>query len=219
MAHMWNNIRLSRLRLHQVVLGHCDRIQTQSPNSVDANRTSSPTDSSRSSKTPELPSQRGHSEAIVVDLAREICASVPQLADYMSQLPSFAERKRREKERNCKVSDIHTFVTVAYREYSSFYAQSRRVQEDKPAPLTSGRDASTNHGHCRSEASESVPHLLPAADIVDDIVSTRSYEALDPRPAPLDRADGRCRRPGNAQRNAAEEEERLNRMPCASTLL
>ncbi|KAF1943776.1 hypothetical protein EJ02DRAFT_453028 [Clathrospora elynae] len=72
-AHLWNNVRSSRLRLHQVILFQCQIFAL----------------SSRSSNSTFLSTQKSESEAHIVSLAMEIVATVPQLAGYLQDLDAF----------------------------------------------------------------------------------------------------------------------------------
>lgn len=69
-AHLWNGVRSSRLRLHQVILRQCHILL--------------------SSSLPEngglLVAQKAKSEAKILFFALEISASVPQLAGYLEQV-------------------------------------------------------------------------------------------------------------------------------------
>ncbi|KAF2466027.1 uncharacterized protein BDR25DRAFT_294042 [Lindgomyces ingoldianus] len=72
-AHLWNNVRSSRIRLHNVVLVQC-RLLQNSASQVDIS---------------SLDACVKVSEAVIKQVAREICATVPQLAGYMVQLQSY----------------------------------------------------------------------------------------------------------------------------------
>ncbi|KAF1921592.1 hypothetical protein BDU57DRAFT_510489 [Ampelomyces quisqualis] len=77
-AHLWNNIRSSRLRLHQVILRQCPDIISSSPTQDQG----------------QWRSQQTGSRAMIETLAIEIAASLPQLAGYLERLESrrIAER-------------------------------------------------------------------------------------------------------------------------------
>jgi hypothetical protein len=69
-AHLWNNVRSSRLRLHQVILRQCHiYVPTLSPQDRDSWQI-----------------QIEHSEAQIEHFSLEIAATVPQLAGYHQQL-------------------------------------------------------------------------------------------------------------------------------------
>ncbi|EUC29636.1 hypothetical protein COCCADRAFT_105996 [Bipolaris zeicola 26-R-13] len=63
-AHLWNNVRSSRIRLHQLILRQSQGLMP----------------------TPELRTQEATSETVIVTLAMEMIASVPQLAGYLEDL-------------------------------------------------------------------------------------------------------------------------------------
>jgi hypothetical protein len=69
-AHLWNNVRSSRLRLHQVILRQCRILLS----------------SSHMQQQSSLKAQRAESEAQIMNFAIEISATVPQLAGYLEQL-------------------------------------------------------------------------------------------------------------------------------------
>jgi hypothetical protein len=71
-AHFWNNIRSARIRLHSLVAAQCRTILT-SPNRNQI------LDSGYASRLDA-------SEHLVRELAREICATIPQLAGYLDQI-------------------------------------------------------------------------------------------------------------------------------------
>ncbi|KAF2678572.1 hypothetical protein K458DRAFT_137136 [Lentithecium fluviatile CBS 122367] len=77
-AHLWNNLRLSRIQLHQTIL---DQLSLRS---IGLNENDGPA---------SIADQKIESEAIMKRLAAEICASVPQLADYIERLPSYVDRE------------------------------------------------------------------------------------------------------------------------------
>ncbi|KAF1847199.1 uncharacterized protein K460DRAFT_402562 [Cucurbitaria berberidis CBS 394.84] len=72
-ARLWNNVRSSRLRLHQVVLQQCQHL----------------TSLKFSDKYAFLSTQRSESEAKIHALTAEMIATVPQLAGYAEQLGSY----------------------------------------------------------------------------------------------------------------------------------
>lgn len=63
-AHLWNNVRSSRIRLHQLTMRQ--------------SRCLAP--------TPKLSAQEATSEAVIIAMATEMIASVPQLAGYLEDL-------------------------------------------------------------------------------------------------------------------------------------
>lgn len=69
-AHLWNNVRSSRLRLHQVIRKNCQIILS-----------SSDTQSHGLWKF-----QKAESESKIIEFAIEITATVPQLAGYLDQV-------------------------------------------------------------------------------------------------------------------------------------
>lgn len=69
-AHLWNNIRSSRLRLHQVIVRQC-HILLSSDVLEDEH---------------SLLAQKAKSEANIIHFALEIAASVPQLGGYLKQV-------------------------------------------------------------------------------------------------------------------------------------
>ncbi|KAF2871548.1 hypothetical protein BDV95DRAFT_572258 [Massariosphaeria phaeospora] len=76
-AHIWNNSRASRIRLHQVIISQCRKIL------------SSQTGSERAMAAAQL----AESEILIQYLVEEICATIPQLACYLEQLPSYARNQ------------------------------------------------------------------------------------------------------------------------------
>lgn len=72
-AHLWNNVRLCRIRLHRLILTQCINLL-----------------SSQAEYAP-APTQIAASEVIIRDLAQEICASVPQLSGYLERLQSYSK--------------------------------------------------------------------------------------------------------------------------------
>lgn len=75
-AHLWNNVRSSRLRLHQVILRQC-HILASSPHEG--------YEKFLATQTPE-------SEANIIYFASEILATVPQLSGYLEQVQRNLER-------------------------------------------------------------------------------------------------------------------------------
>ncbi|KAF2825578.1 hypothetical protein CC86DRAFT_293941 [Ophiobolus disseminans] len=71
-AHLWNSVRSSRLRLHQVILRQCRILLSSLALPKDENF---------------LVAQKEKSEAEIVHFALEISATVPQLAGYLEQNP------------------------------------------------------------------------------------------------------------------------------------
>ncbi|KAH8725876.1 hypothetical protein GQ44DRAFT_615041 [Phaeosphaeriaceae sp. PMI808] len=69
-AHLWNNARSSRIRLHQVILRQCHLLLSSSP--IDNHNF--------------YEEQQVESEEIIQKLAIEIAATVPQLTGYLEQL-------------------------------------------------------------------------------------------------------------------------------------
>ncbi|EUC47265.1 hypothetical protein COCMIDRAFT_90525 [Bipolaris oryzae ATCC 44560] len=63
-AHLWNNVRSSRIRLHQLIVRQSQGL----------------------TPTPKLSAQKATSKAVIVTLATEMIASVPQLAGYLEDL-------------------------------------------------------------------------------------------------------------------------------------
>ncbi|KAF2659632.1 hypothetical protein K491DRAFT_675375 [Lophiostoma macrostomum CBS 122681] len=73
-AHMWNNIRSSRIRLHSYISTQCERLL--SPTSRETGMAAFAAD------------QLHTSQNLVCTLATEILATVPQLAGYLAALPT-----------------------------------------------------------------------------------------------------------------------------------
>lgn len=71
-AHLWNNVRLCQIRLHRVILTQCNILRV-----------------ARTEYT-SMPAQMTASKVSIIDLAHEICASVPQLSGYLEQLQSYS---------------------------------------------------------------------------------------------------------------------------------
>jgi hypothetical protein len=73
-----SSLRLSRIQLHDTIINQLNIILT---------------DSTKGDEQASIAHQQSKSRAIIKDLAGEICASIPQLADYIEQLPSYIERE------------------------------------------------------------------------------------------------------------------------------
>jgi hypothetical protein len=69
-AHLWNNVRSSRLRLHQVVLRQCRIVLSSYARQDDE----------------QVKTQQAKSTAKIESLAIEISATIPQLAGYVEKL-------------------------------------------------------------------------------------------------------------------------------------
>jgi hypothetical protein len=69
-AHLWNNVRSSRLRLHQVIRKNCQILLSSSDMRNHA----------------QWKFQKADSESKIIEFAIEVTASVPQLAGYLEQL-------------------------------------------------------------------------------------------------------------------------------------
>jgi hypothetical protein len=80
MAHLWNNVRTARVRLHQVILRQCHLMSSTSA--------SSPLDGHEDF----LATQRSESEAYILYLALEIAATVPQLSEHLELVQIKPER-------------------------------------------------------------------------------------------------------------------------------
>jgi hypothetical protein len=77
-GHLWNNVRLCRINLHQLIHQQCSVLLSLNV----------------SSKTTNLHLQRSASESLTILLAEEVCATVPQLlsySDYLDQFVNFTE--------------------------------------------------------------------------------------------------------------------------------
>ncbi|KAF2736693.1 hypothetical protein EJ04DRAFT_575116 [Polyplosphaeria fusca] len=74
-AHIWNSIRASRLRLHRIIIMKSLELLA----------------SSSQSELASLAEQKANSESLVRHMARDICASVPQLAGYLEKLKSYTK--------------------------------------------------------------------------------------------------------------------------------
>lgn len=72
-AHLWNNVRLCRIRLHRVILTQCINLLSSQADYAPAH------------------TQIAESEVTIRDLAQEICASVPQLSGYLERLQSYSK--------------------------------------------------------------------------------------------------------------------------------
>ncbi|KAH7083584.1 hypothetical protein FB567DRAFT_87865 [Paraphoma chrysanthemicola] len=122
-AHLWNNIRSSRTRLHQVVLRQCHILRASSgPKDVEF-----------------LNRHQTESEARILEQAIEISATVPQLAGYLEQLePHFnasdhtLPARFSERASNLEPGELPHFakrVASAAVEYSSHF-----VYDPNPLP-------------------------------------------------------------------------------------
>ncbi|KAF1837809.1 hypothetical protein BDW02DRAFT_98056 [Decorospora gaudefroyi] len=63
-AHLWNNVRSSRIRLHQVIHRQCETLTS----------------------SPHVRAQQKTSDALIISQATEMVASVPQVAGYLEEL-------------------------------------------------------------------------------------------------------------------------------------
>ncbi|KAJ4362540.1 hypothetical protein N0V83_010634 [Neocucurbitaria cava] len=78
-AHLWNNVRSSRLRLHQVILRQSHILES----------------STLPDESGVLRTQQSDSGALIYALAVEISATVPQLAGYIDQLDVYRTNSER----------------------------------------------------------------------------------------------------------------------------
>jgi hypothetical protein len=89
LANFSLSLRLSRIHLHQTILDQLSK--------------TSSTEATEDDEQSLMRDQRTISETVLEDLAAEICASIPQLADYIEQLPSYIDREQNDTEKRFTV--------------------------------------------------------------------------------------------------------------------
>ncbi|ORY19513.1 hypothetical protein BCR34DRAFT_132745 [Clohesyomyces aquaticus] len=91
-AHLWNNARSCRIRAHTLVIAECRKLQLLELRG-----------SGYATTLNEIRIKK--SLAVIKQLAKEICATVPQLAGYLDQLPSYM-RYRLGQEKDHENPDV-----------------------------------------------------------------------------------------------------------------
>ena len=123
-----------------------------------------------------IENQQSFSETVIQDLAAEICASIPQLADYIEQLPSYMDRELNDTEKRFTIQKyipgqplLSLSLTTATVELSAHflydpgpfrYTLPQLKHDDVPHP----RPASLYHAYyqlCNLELIQSLPgHMM-----------------------------------------------------------
>ncbi|KAL6709142.1 hypothetical protein ACN47E_001958 [Coniothyrium glycines] len=145
-AHLWNNCRSSRLRLHQVIIRQCHILEpTAQPGDLDSINT-----------------QRIRSQFAIEEMGRDILATVPQLGRYLEQLNMNLQKPNKQ---GLHVSPTSTSrigsVTSQQRGSASVGSSVSRT----PTPVTQTPTPETTPSPPSSTESEPIPNDLPGSSL------------------------------------------------------
>lgn len=144
-AHLWNNVRLCRIRLHRIILS-----QETLPGFSSKRNTLSHT-------------QIARSEGIIHELARNICASVPQLAGYLKHVESCSKMET-VGSIPCEVMGM-TSTAIPLTTHFLYDSNPFKRQYD-PAMLRTRTDLDS---HFPTPRPESLYHILYHLHIISNI--------------------------------------------------
>ncbi|KAH6642053.1 hypothetical protein C7974DRAFT_384740 [Boeremia exigua] len=154
-GHLWNNVRSSRIHLHQLIHQQCSMLLSLGIGSAHTN----------------LHLQRSASESVTIVLAEEICATIPQLLTYSDYLHQFVESTditlpTRPRSRNR--SDATMTSGFSEPTDSAHEDSSSNVSSPSPSNASSPHSTSTHSSYSSSKDTSrtytaKVPLFTPGA--------------------------------------------------------